>query len=139
MKKLRSYGTILGIGIIPTLGWGSYLGALFGGKTELELNGIGVIKESAEILAKSAETLAATLPTYKMAVALIGLIAFSQGLYFVVHGLVNLICGDSQLIAADKSPGRMRAFTTLIIGLILAICGACSAIFSSTIVIHFLG
>ena len=62
---------------------------LFGGKTELDLKGIDVIKEAAEILAKSV----ATFPTKQMAIAIIGFIAVSQGLFFFTKGLGSLICG----------------------------------------------
>lgn len=139
MKNFRNCYRLLNIFVVSTLGWTSYSRALFGGKTELELNGIGVIKESAEILAKTAESLASALPTYKMAVALIGLIAFSQGLYFLVNGVISLICGDSHRTAEHKHSGRMRGLTTCIIGLTLALCGACSTLFSSTIVMHLFG
>lgn len=139
MNYIRFLHKTVTITALSLMGWVNYVSALFGGKTELDLNGIEVIKESAEILAKTAETLAETFPTYKMAIALIGLIAFSQGLYFVVHGLVGFICGDSRRTPNHTSSGRLRGFTTLFIGLCLAACGAGSTIFSSLIVMRIFG
>jgi hypothetical protein len=140
MKNIiYKYCRPLNVIALSALGWGSSMSALFGGKTELELNGIGVIKESAEILAKTAETLAGTFPTYKMAIAMIGLITFSQGLYFLVHGFISLLCGDSRLTPEHKSSGRLRGFALFIIGLCLATCGASATLFSSIIVMHIFG
>lgn len=114
--------------------WANSLKALFGGKTELELNGLGVIKDSAEILAKSVST----FPTRQMAIAIIGFIAVSQGLFFFTKGLASFICGDSYR-PDGKRVGRIPGFIQCLIGIGLSAGGAYTALYSHAIMKYLFG
>lgn len=106
--------------------------ALFGFKTELELNGLGVVKESAEILAKTVET----FPTKQMAIAIIGFIAASQGLFCITKGLTIFICGDSYR-PDGKRAGSLYGLTQCLIGIGLLTAGSLAALYSAAIA-HYL-
>ncbi len=134
MSLKRSYVTLYYSTLITASCWAGSLKALFGGKTELELNGLGVIKESAMILAKSVET----FPTRQMAVAIIGFIMVSQGLFFLTKGLTNFICGDSYR-PDGKRVGRTNGFFQCLIGLALSAGGTSAALYCSTIVQYIFG
>jgi hypothetical protein len=133
MTTIRSK-IISGLAIITCGTWASHLNALFGGKTELELNGIGVIKEAAEILAKSVET----FPTKQMALAIIGFIMVSQGLYFFVKGLTYCICGNAYS-PTGKRVGRLNGFVQCLISLAFIVCGSLAALYSSSITHYIFG
>lgn len=98
--------------------------AIFGFKTDLNLNGLDVVKESAEILAKTVET----FPTKQMAIAIIGFIAFSQGIFFFIKGLAAFICGNTYR-PDGKRAGSLYGLMLCLIGLGMAICGALAAIY----------
>jgi len=133
MTTIRSK-IISGLAIVTCGTWASGLNALFGGKTELELNGIGVIKESAEILAKSVET----FPTKQMALAIIGFIMVSQGLYFFVKGLTSFICGNAYS-PTGKRVGRLNGLILCLISLAFIACGSLAALYSASITHYVFG
>jgi hypothetical protein len=83
--------------------------AIFDVKTDVKLGDLDVVKESAEILAKAAET----FPTKNMAIAIIGFIAVSQGLYFFTKGLATFICGDSYRPTDGKRAGSLYGLILL--------------------------
>ncbi len=95
----------------------------FWGKTELELNGIGVIKEAAQVLSHSIDT----FPTQSTGIAFIGLIVFSQGIYLFGKGISNIMCsaGDPQL--------RCRGRTQFILGSTFVIGGTIATLYSTKI------
>jgi hypothetical protein len=115
--------------------WASYSKALFGVKTELDLNGLDVVKESAEILAKAVET----FPTKNMAIAIIGFIAVSQGLYFFAKGLATFICGDSYRPTDGKRAGSLYGLILCFIGIGLASAGALASLYSAALTQYFFG
>jgi hypothetical protein len=125
---------ISGLALITCGTWAGSLKALFGGKTELELNGIGVIKESAEILAKSVDT----FPTKQMALAIIGFIMVSQGLYFFVKGLTSFICGNAYN-PTGKRIGRANGFIQCLISLAFIAVGSLAALYSALITRYLFG
>jgi len=111
--------------------WAGSMSALFGGKTELELNGLGVVKESAEILAKSIQT----FPTRRMIIAIIGFIAVAQGLFFFLKGLASCICGD--IYRPDgRRAGRIHGLIECLIGIGFVVLGSIIALFSTKIVMY---
>ena len=114
--------------IISGVCWASSMQALFG-KTEVELGGLGVVKEAAEVIARSI----ATFPTRQMAIAIIGFIAVSQGLFFFTKGLASIICGDTYT-PEGKRAGHMHGFTQCVIGLGLSVIGSLAALYSACIV-----
>jgi len=97
----------------------------FWGKTELDLNGIGVIKEAAQLLSHSIDT----FPTQSTGIAFIGLIIFSQGIYLFGKGIVNIISNahDAQL--------RCRGKAQFILGTTLLIGGTTATLYSTKIAI----
>lgn len=99
----------------------------FWGKTELELNGIGVIKEAAQILSHSIDT----FPTQSTSIAFIGLITFSQGIYLFAKGIVNMRASfqDPQM--------RRRGKTQFILGSSLLIVGLFATLYSLKIAMLF--
>lgn len=116
----KKFGIISTTSIVVSLSlWCNYLHPLFGGKTELDLNGIDVIKESAEILAHTAKM----FPTHKMVIGIIGFIMFAQGLSFFCKGMITLIVGN------NNGTGRIGGLVTCIIGLNVALLGALCSLF----------
>ena len=115
-KKVGAVLTSIAVSMVL---WTTRINALFGGKTELELNGIDVIKESAEILARTAKM----FPTHKMVVSIIGFIMFAQGLSFFCLGLITLISGN-------ESTSRARGMVMCSVGLSIATLGALCSLFS---------
>ena len=97
-----------------------HIASAWWGKTELELNGIGVIKEAAQILANSINT----FPTQSTAISFIGLITFSQGIYLFAKGIVNIMsnAGDAQMHRLGK--------TQFIVGSALSIVGLFATLYS---------
>jgi hypothetical protein len=114
--------------------WTGSIKALFGGKTELELSGIGVIKESAEILAKSIET----FPKRHMALAIIGFIMVFQGLYFFVKGFTSCICGNAYS-PTGKRIGYLNGFVQCCVSLAFVVGGALAALYSTSITRYLFG
>ena len=114
--------------------WASYSKALFGVKTELELNGLDVVKESAQILAKTVET----FPTKQMAIAIIGFIAVSQGLFFFAKGLATFFCGDSYR-PDGKRAGSFYGLILCLIGIGLSCAGALASLHCQAITRYFFG
>lgn len=115
-------------GFLQSFLWTSNLWAFFG-KTELELNGIGVIKESAEILAHSIET----FPTHSTAIAFIGLIIFSQGILLFSKGLVNMFS------SSNDTRIRHRGRAQFIIGAVLMAAGIASTLHNTKISVLLMG
>ena len=134
MRTIRFKSISYRLLIVSCACWASSMKALFGGKTELQLNGIEVIKEAAQILAKSV----ATFPTRQMAIAIIGFIAVSQGLSFSIKGLVAFICGNSYR-PDGKRVGRIYGFIQCLIGIGLSAAGAAAALYSAKIVTYLFG
>lgn len=97
----------------------------FWGKTELELNGIGVIKEAAQLLSHSIDT----FPTQSTGIAFIGLIVFSQGIYLFGKGIVNMmsISGDVQM--------QRRGKIQFIVGSTFSVGGSIATLYSTKIAI----
>lgn len=122
MYKLKKYVLLLSSSLIG-IAWFSQLAALFSGKTELDLNGIEVIKESAEILAHSIET----FPSAATAIALIGLIMASQGIYFLATGLISILSN----IRSNKSDASLHrlGYAQLFIGLLFTSCGCIATLY----------
>lgn len=116
----KKIGTISTTSIAVSLAlWSTRSNALWGGKTELDLNGIDVIKESAEILARTAKM----FPTHKMVVGIIGFIMFAQGLSFFCKGLITIVAGN------NTGSGRIGGIVTCIVGLNIALLGILCSLF----------
>jgi hypothetical protein len=99
--------------------WYSSTANAFFGKTELELNGIGVIKDSAEILANSITS----FPSKATVIALIGLIIVSQGVYLFSKGTVNIMCSrNDQLL-------RTRGYAQCLVGLCFLLWGFMASLY----------
>ena len=106
--------------------------AIFGVKTDIDLKGLDVIKESAKILAKSVET----FPTKQMAIAIIGFIAISQGLFCFAKGFTTFICGNTYR-PDGKRAGNLYGFIQCLVGIGLSLAGALAALYSAN-VSHYL-
>lgn len=100
----------------------------------ISLEGLDVVKESAEILAKTVET----FPTKQMAVAIIGFIAVSQGLFFFIKGLAAFICGNTYR-PDGKRAGSLYGLVLSLIGLGIAICGALTSLYCINISHYLFG
>jgi hypothetical protein len=112
----------------------SPLKAIFDVKTDLNLEGLDVVKESAEILAKTVET----FPTKQMAIAIIGFIAVSQGIFFFIKGLATFICGNTYR-PDGKRAGSVYGLVLCLIGLGMAICGALASLYCINISHYLFG
>src|SRR5690606_15284335 len=106
---------------------------LFGGKTELEVNNINILKESAEILARTIES----FPTHKTAIAIIGFITSTLGLYFFAKGFVMFICGHGHRTTESIQTGRFYGFVQCIVGLGFLALGTAASLYSGYLTHHF--
>lgn len=127
MDFIRFKGIFNRLLIVSAACWAGSMKALFGGK--IELDGLGVVKEAAEILSKTV----ATFPTKQMAIAIIGFIAVSQGLFFFIKGFASLLCGDSYRPDGVRV-GRAYGLIQCLIGIGLSTLGALSSLYSAKIV-----
>ena len=98
--------------IVSAACWASSMKAIF-------VDGLGVVKEAAEILSKTV----ATFPTRQVAIAIIGFIAVSQGLFFFTRGLASLLCGDSYRPDGVRA-GHTYGLIQCLIGIGLSTAGA---------------
>ena len=101
----------------------------------IELTGLGIIKDSAEIIANSI----ASFPTKQMVIAIIGFIGVSQGLLFFMKGLASFLCGEGYHPTHGTRVGHIRGVIQCLIGLGLATAGALSSLYSAKIVHYLFG
>lgn len=109
------------------MGWHSAAHA-FWGATEVDLKGIAIIKEAAEILAAATNQ----IPGKATGIALIGLIVTTVGIATLHKGLVNMLL-PMGILAQEKKENRSRAIIHSLISLYFIFAGILLMLFASTI------
>jgi len=76
----------------------------------LDLQGVETIKDSAEILANAIEN----FPSRSVAIALIGLLAASNGIFFLTKGLIDIVTHENEKDIRGKAQFWIGIFLTAI-------------------------